>query len=220
MKDVVLIFIVALSICYKVKAQNLVDLLPGEIDLGEVQTKTVHDVYFLFENVYTDSIVITNVQPSWGGIVAEFPDYPIGAGDIDTIFLQMFDNEGGVRVKNTSIAIYNYPDQNVFEQEIFTLKWIGVDSIMTSIDGEIPTRNVIVSPNPVSDKMKIIHSGLETDVCIIKVYNLSGICVLKKYGYRFGDDIDIPSEMRDGLYVVSIVLNDTTVSAKIIRNRR
>ncbi len=213
----IILILLLMNSCFKINSQNLIDLIPSEIDLGEVQTGIIHYVYFLFENVHTDSIIITNVQSSWGGIVGEFPNHPIGVGDKDTIFLQMFDNEGGNRIKNTSIAVYDFPNLNLFEQEIFTLKWVGVDSMMTSVDKNDNENKLMLSPNPFVDEIVISNTGLYRECAQIEIYDVSGKCILETTKYQFGSKIKISPETESGLYFISIYFEDKIYTMKIMK---
>lgn len=213
----IILLLLGMNFYSNINSQNLIELIPPEIDLGEVQTGVVHEVYFLFENVHTDSIIITNVQSSWGGIIGEFPDYPIGVGDKDTIFLQMFDNEGGVRIKNTSIAVFDHPDQNLFEQEIFKLKWVGVDSIMTTVH-EINTKDkFVLSPNPFIDEITISNTDFNKEYAQIEIHDASGKCILSTSTYQLGSKLNISPEISPGLYFISIRLKDTIYTKNILK---
>lgn len=213
----IILLLLTINFYFNINSQNLIDLIPSEIDLGEVQTGIIHHVYFLFENVHTDSIIITNVQSSWGGIIGEFPDYPIGIGDKDTIFLQMFDNEGGHRIKITSIAVYDFPNQNIFEQEIFKLEWVGVDSIMTSVDKIGIENKLKVSPNPFVDEIIISNTDLNKDYAQIEIHDISGKCILKTNKYQFESNLKISPEIEPGLYFISIHFEGKTYTKKIMK---
>ncbi|MBN1598254.1 MAG: DUF1573 domain-containing protein [Bacteroidales bacterium] len=57
------------------------------IDFGEIQLKKPVTVEFTFKNPGMIPIIISDVKPSCGCTVAEFPKYPIGSG-----------NEGKIKV--------------------------------------------------------------------------------------------------------------------------